>query len=115
MKVFNMSKNIIIGDKVSLADNFYSRLFGLIPRKSISTGEGLIIDPCNSIHMFFMRFPIDVLFVDKNNVVVYIVENIKPWRISKVVWNSKYVVELPVGTVKKASTTVGDKIKIERD
>lgn len=114
MKVLNVSKNTILGEKISHADNFFSRSLGLIPRKSLSVGEGLIINPCNSIHMFFMKFPIDVLFIDKNNVVVYAVENIRPWRISRVVWNAKYVVELPALTIRKTVTKIGDKLAIER-
>ena len=112
MKVLNISKNSIIGENLSLADTFLSRTLGLIPRNSLANGEGLIIDPCNSIHMFFMRFPIDVLFIDKKNVVVYSIENIKPWTISRVVWNAKYVVELPVGTIERTGTKVGDKIEM---
>lgn len=111
MKVLNVSKNSILGASISLADTFSKRTLGLIPRKTLSEGQGLIIDPCNSIHMFFMRFPIDVLFVDQNNTVIYIIKNIKPWRVSKVVWNAKYVIELPVGTIEKTRTKVGDEIK----
>lgn len=112
MKVLNTSKNTTLGENISLADTFLTRTLGLIPRSSISDGEGLIIDPCNSIHMFFMRFPIDVLFVGSDNIVVYVIKNIKPWRVSKVVWNAKYVIELPVGTVERTNTKVGDKLNI---
>lgn len=96
-------------------DIAYSNLekdWGLISRNSISCGEGLIIDPCNTIHMYFMRFPIDVLFVNKNNQVVYILENFKPWQVSRRIEESKYVIELPVDTIQNSNTHIGDKIKV---
>ena len=82
-------------------------------KKHISKDEALLIYPCNSIHMFFMRFSIDVLFVDKNNEIIYLLENFIPWKISRIIWKSYYVIELPCGTIKKTNTNIGDIIKIE--
>lgn len=111
MQVINKSKNTMLGDKISLADDFFSRLFGLIPKRKLAAGEGLIIKPCSSIHMFFMKFPIDVLFVDDNNEIVYLLENFRPWMVSKIVRGSRYVIELPAGTIKRTNTQVGDAIE----
>lgn len=111
-KVVNLSKNTILGEKVKLADTFGSRFLGLMFRKTLNEGEGLIVKPCNSIHMFFMQFPLDIIFVDKNNTVIYLIEGIRPWKISKIVRYSKYVIELPAGTISKTKTEVGDKIEI---
>ncbi len=112
MKVVNISQNTVLGDKIELADSFFKRFLGLIPKKSLGNSKGLIIRPCNSIHMFFMRFSIDVIFVDKNNTVVYLMKELKPWKISKIIWNAKYVIELPVGTLSESKTQIGDKIEI---
>lgn len=112
MKVTNLSQNTILGEKVKLADTFGSRFLGLMFRKTLTEGEGLVIKPCNSIHMFFMRFPLDIIFADKNNIVIYLLEGIRPWRISKIVRHSKYVVELPKGMIYKTKTEIGDKLKI---
>lgn len=112
MNVINISKNTVLGDRVALADSFISRLFGLVLRHSLPEGEGLIIKPCNSIHMFFMKFSIDLLFVDKDDTIVYLVEEMKPWKISKVILNSYYVIELPSGVIAKTRTEIGDKLEI---
>ncbi len=110
MKISNASKNTVLADNCSVADNFASRFIGLMGRKELSSGKGLLIVPCNSIHMFFMRFPIDAVFLDKNNRVVHICESIKPWRISKIVGTAHSVLELPAGTALKTSTEVEDNL-----
>ena len=112
MKVLNISKNISLGERIGLANTFASRFFGLMLKRTLSEGEGLIIKPCNSIHMFFMRLSIDVIFIDRNNTVVYLLEGIAPWKVSKVVWNSSFVIELPEGTINRTRTEIGDKIEI---
>ena len=78
-------ETITIGTKVfyvESADTFFSRLTGLMFRKSYDTDKALHITPCNSIHMFFMRFPITVVFVNKENYVLKVVENMKPWKMA---------------------------------
>src|ERR671922_1038887 len=63
-----------------VADRFASRLRGLLGRRGLAPGEGLLIRPASSIHTFFMRFPIDVAFLDRDGVVVKVVPNLSPWR-----------------------------------
>jgi hypothetical protein len=76
-------------------------------------GAALVIDPCSSIHMFGMRFPIDVLYVDRQHRVVRLQQGIKPWRIGPLFTKgARYVVELPVGTIERTGTTVGDELTI---
>ncbi len=99
MKIYNSTQNSLIADDVKVADNFVSRTFGLIPKKEISAGEGLIIKPCCSIHTFFMRFAIDVLFVNKQNEIVALHKNVKPWRILPIHPTSHYVIELASGQI----------------
>lgn len=71
----------------------------------------MVIDPCTSIHMFFMRFPLDVLYMSRDNVVVRAQEGIKPWRIGPLrTRDAAYVIELPAGTIARTTTQVGDKI-----
>lgn len=78
---------------------------------------GLLIDPCSSIHMFFMRFAIDVLYVDRDDRIVRAQRAIKPWRVGPVFTRgAKYVIELPVGTIERTASDVGDQLTIvERD
>jgi hypothetical protein len=68
-------------------------------RASLPAGEGLWIEPCNSIHMFFMRFAIDAVFLDRDNRVKRVVRDLKPWRVSPIVFGARTVVELPAGSV----------------
>ncbi|MCX5709650.1 MAG: DUF192 domain-containing protein [Candidatus Omnitrophica bacterium] len=95
-----------------MADNILARVKGLLGRKEFPAGEALILRPCNSIHTFFMRFPIDLLFMDKNNYVVGVVPALKPARLSKVFLRAACVIELPVGTIQSARTSKGDLLSI---
>lgn len=111
MKVYNVENNNIVGTNIRMADKFFARLKGLMFQKELPEGEGLIISPCNSIHMFFMNFPIDVVFLNKDDEVVALVEGIKPRQISKIYFNAAYVIELPVSTIKNADIKVGNRLK----
>ena len=71
----------IRGVRAEVARTFLQRAVGLIGRRSLPPGEGLLILRCNAIHTFFMRFPIDATFLDKNDRVVKVVRNIRPWRL----------------------------------
>jgi len=111
MKIINKTKNTTICEKADVADTFLSRMIGLINRASIAENEALIITRCNSIHMLFMRFAIDAIFVDREDVVVGMVYNIKPYRFSRMFIKSSYVIELAPGAIEKSATTVGDEIE----
>lgn len=108
MKVYNSTQNNIIADDVKMADNFVTRTFGLIPKSSLKEGEGLLIKPCCSIHTFFMRFEIDVLFVNKKNEIVALYKNVKPWRILPIHLASHYVIELTAGEITAKEIKKGD-------
>ncbi len=73
----------------------------------------MIINPCSSIHMFFMRFPIDVLYMDAEHNVVRAQSHIRPWRVGPLhTKRATYVIELPAGTIDRSRTQVGDRIQI---
>jgi uncharacterized membrane protein (UPF0127 family) len=74
----------ICGIRARVARTFAERARGLIGTKSLPPGEGKLILKCNAIHTFFMSFPIDATFLDKNNNIVKVVRNIRPWRL--LVW-----------------------------
>lgn len=113
MKVYNSTQNNLIADEVEVADNFITRTFGLIPKSSLKSGEGLVIKPCCSIHTFFMRFAIDVLFVNKKNEIIALYENVKPWRSLPIHLASHYVIELPAGEITAKNIAKHDIISIE--
>ena len=71
----------IQGVRAKVARTFFQRAKGLIGTRYLERGEGLLILRCNSIHTFFMSFPIDAVFLDRNDKIVKIVRNIRPWRL----------------------------------
>ena len=111
MVVKNLTRSTLLADNCRLARTFYSRFRGLQLKKDLPGGCGLLITPCNSIHMFFMRFPIDAVFIDADKIVLYIEIGIKPWKLSKVIRKSRSVLELPAGTVAASGTKPGDRLE----
>ena len=95
-----------------LANDFFGRLVGLLNRSQLGPTEGLIIEPCKQVHTFFMQFPIDALFVTHDNVVVG-VEELAPWRLSKLHFKAKKVIELPRGRCRELGIGVGDVLELE--
>jgi hypothetical protein len=89
-------------------------MVGLLNRSSLPKDEALIITRCNSIHMFFMRFAIDAVFVDKNHTVVGLVPRIKPFRLSRIFFRSSYVIELAAGVIAEKHISVGDTVSLEK-
>lgn len=112
MDVYNVTRGRALAKDVESAFTFWRRLKGLLGRRTLSQGSGLLIKPCNSIHSFFMRFPFDALFLDDSMVVVYIIERMPPFRISPLIRNAKAVLELPAGTVSFTGTSIGDRLAI---
>lgn len=110
MAIVNLSKKYNLATKVVVANSFFKRLKGLLGRKFLNEGEALIIMPSNSIHTFFMRFPIDVLFIDKNNKIVKLIPSLKPFRFTPICFKSAYIVELPSGKIRSSNTSLGDLI-----
>jgi len=113
VKIINFSKQKTICKNAALADTAISRMVGLLGRKTIAPDEGLIITHCRSIHMFFMKFAIDVIFTDKNNKVLGLVKNIKPFCMSPYFFKARNAIELFPGTIEKTTTAIGDKIIFE--
>jgi len=95
-----------------MAESVWTRFMGLMGRKGLAENAGLVIYPNNGVHMFFMRFPIDVLHCTEDGTVLKIVANLKPWRVGPIVKKCKYTVELPGGTAARSGTVPGDKIEL---
>lgn len=109
MKVLKGEREIL--SDVSLADTFLKRSKGLLGTDALSKGEGLLITPCNSIHMFFMKYPIDVLFLDDEGKVVGMVKNIRPWRASKIYFKATMTLEMSSGLIDEWEIQCGDVLK----
>ncbi|MCM8789645.1 MAG: DUF192 domain-containing protein [Candidatus Omnitrophica bacterium] len=110
MKIINKTNNAILAEKAILADTPLSRLKGLLGRKQLNIGEGIILRPCSSIHTFFMHFPIDILFLDKNNKIIKAIPDLKPFHLTAIYFNAAFAIELPVGTISSTSTHIGDEV-----
>jgi uncharacterized membrane protein (UPF0127 family) len=104
----NRTREKILGDRIRSAESFLSRARGLIGRKSLADGEGLWIAPCRSVHTFFMSFPIDVIFLDSEGVVIALHPDLRPSRISSYYRNAAGVLELPHGIIQATGTERGD-------
>jgi uncharacterized membrane protein (UPF0127 family) len=93
-----------------IADTALARMKGLLGRSELPAGEGILIRPCNSIHMFFMRFGIDAIFVDRDGTVLKIARNLKPWRMAGA-RRAHAVIELAVGEGARRGIGPGDRIE----
>jgi uncharacterized membrane protein (UPF0127 family) len=112
VQVRNTTRNTIIADRARVAASLGDRIVGLLSTPEVLPGKGLLIERTQSIHMFFMRYPIDVVFFDKHGRVRRLVHGIKPWRI--VLWarGARDCLELRAGALDGTSTHIGDQLEI---
>lgn len=103
-------KTKVVVSNLQFAETLRSRMVGLLGKKSIPPGYGLLISPCNQIHTFFMKFTIDVVFLDCTNHIVKLCPQLKPWRITPLVWRAKAVLEMNGGCAE--GLEVGDRLQI---
>jgi len=111
--VRNLTRNAILGDAVELADTSAKRRVGLLKHKGLGPGEGLWIVPCESVHTFFMKFPIDLVYVDKKKRVRKVRSAVPAWRLSLCL-TAHSILELPAGIVEQTGTRPGDELLIEK-
>nr|WP_196594813.1 DUF192 domain-containing protein [Pectinatus sottacetonis] len=97
---------------IETADNFIRRFIGLMGRKNMPDDYGLLIYPCNSIHMCFMRFAIDAVYLDKQYTIIKIVENLRPWLGISACWKARAVLEVAAGTAERYKYVVGMKLPV---
>lgn len=108
---YNRTRARELAPRVELADGLRSRLVGLLGRSALGRGEGLWLVPCAQVHMFFMRFPIDVVFLDRERRVVSVVRELRPWRVSPWVRGAHSALELPAGSTAGA-VDAGDALEM---
>mgnify|MGYP006300385265 CR=1 FL=1 len=112
VSITNKKNKKLIGSHIKVAKNPISRMIGLLTKSSLPEGTGLLIVPCRSIHSFFMKFEFDAVFLDKNDMVTYLIEEMKPFKVSKYAGKAKKVLELPAKAIKKYDITFGDTLEI---
>lgn len=108
----NQTRNTVLGDKVTVADTSSTRRTGLLKHTRLDEGEGLWINPCESVHTFFMKFPIDLVYIDKDKKVRKVRHAVPAWRLSACL-SARSIIELPAGTAKRTGTLEGDQLAIE--
>jgi uncharacterized membrane protein (UPF0127 family) len=113
MRVINQTRNVPLVTEANFADTFWLRLRGLLGRSSLGEEEGLILVGEKSIHTLFMKFPIDIAYIDKGHKIIRIDENMVPYRLGPFVTQSAYVLEMSIGTIAKTATEVGDQLSFE--
>ena len=113
LRIRNLTKGTELAGRAGIADTSAKRQQGLLKHTSLAEGEGLWIVPCEGVHSFFMKFAIDVVFINKKRVVTKIRPNMVKSRIALSL-RSHSTIELPVGMIEKSRTAVGDQLELEK-
>lgn len=113
VRVANTSKGTIVAERAEMADSFFARLRGLLGRRGLAEGAGLVLRPGNSIHSFFMRFPFDAVFIDRAGRVLHVMSDMRPNRVSPIVRHAHSIIELPSGAIARSRTAPGDQIEVQ--
>ena len=112
MRIANQTKGTELASDARAARSLRSRAVGLLGKSSLPAGRALLIEPCSSVHTAFMRFAIDVVYVDRSRRVVKVVANLKPFRMSAARGRCS-VIELPSGVIAASKTAPGDQLAFE--
>lgn len=110
MRIVNRTRGTELASEARLARGYWSRLIGLLGRSTLRAGEALVLEPCTSVHTAFMRFAIDVVYVDRSRRVVKAVCGLRPFRVSGSLGGARSVIELPRGTIESTGTAPGDEL-----
>lgn len=111
---FNRTRTTYLATELMVARTHWSRFRGLMGTNGsrFRRGQGLWIVPSHGIHTFAMRFPIDVVYLDQEHLVIHVEEELKPWRMAAIRVHSASVLELPIGTIRDSKTVLGDQVDI---
>jgi len=107
----NTRNGRVLADDLISAFDSKSRNVGLLNHNSFPHGAAMLIAPTNAVHTFFMRFPIDIAFINREGTVVKVCRSVRPWRIAAAL-RGYGVIELPAGTLAAADTVVGDVLAV---
>jgi uncharacterized protein len=110
-RVVNRTRSEVLAENAELATSVWARFWGLMGRRELPAGGGLVLQPGGGIHTWFMRIPLDVLHVDRNDRVTHVLRGIRPWRFGPLFVGGKRAIELPIGAAK--TTQAGDEIILE--
>lgn len=113
LRIRNLTRGTELADRADIADTSATRKTGLLKHSGLAQGEGLWIVPCEGVHSFFMKFAIDVIFINKKRVVTKLRPNMERSRLALSI-SAHSTIELPVGTIAKSGTRVGDQLELEK-
>jgi len=111
VRLLNQRNGLPLAERVEEARTVLARLRGLLGRRELPEGEALRIEPCNSIHTFFMKFSIDAVFLGRDGTVLRALRGLRPWRATRIYPAAAMVVELPEGTLLRTDTHEGDRLQ----
>jgi uncharacterized protein len=110
VRVDNLDRDVVLGDQVGVADGWWSRCRGLLGRRELPAGHGLLLSPCGAIHMLGMAFPVDVAFLDRRRIVLALRHALRPGLRAATQRGAAYALELPSGTLRQTGTVPGDRL-----
>lgn len=111
VRAWNATRDVVLGDRVAVADTHWTRLRGMLGRREPEVGEGLLLRPCRAVHMYGMRFPLDVAFLTVEGRVVELYPRLAPAHRSRVHREAAAALELPAGRLRTTGTEIGDEIR----
>ena len=109
----NLTRGTLLGDSIDIADTSAKRNRGLLKHTELRAGEGLWITPCEGVHTFFMKFAIDLVYLDRAHKVKKVRHAVVPWRMSACL-SAHSIIELPAGAARQSLTQAGDDLEIEK-
>jgi len=118
LKATNQTRGVILCARLEPAGGIAGKSRGLLGREGLAADSGMLfeagrLEPFMWMHMFFMRFPIDIIFLDRLGRVIRISHELRPWRVSPVVWGARRALELSAGAARQTGTQIGDVVIVE--
>jgi uncharacterized protein len=113
LRARNVTRETLVAERVEVAATSETRKCGLLGRTGLEAGTGLWLVPCEWVHMFGMKFAIDIVVLDRNDTVVGVQESLKPGRVGRLFWRAHSTLELPPGAIQASRTAKGDRIEWE--
>jgi uncharacterized membrane protein (UPF0127 family) len=109
--VENANRGTVLGAAIEVAATAAQRAKGLLGRDCLSDGEGLLFKGCSSLHTFFMQFPIDIVYADKQGKVLRVASGVRPFKLVRAPLRAYFAIELPVGAIHSSETRAGDVLR----
>ena len=111
VSIRNNTRDRIVGDRIRVADRTWTRLRGLLGSPEPGEGEGLVIVPSRAVHMFGMRFPLDVIFLDREGQAVAVYPGLAPGQKTRYHRDARLAIEVGIGTIERTQTRLGDRFE----